>query len=342
MILDASSLIPALSFIIYIVFIVFGLYSRKDKVDGSFLQYMFFMALWSFGSFMMHANTGILTPLLWNKVMLMGLFGGPISFLATMIHLSGTEKRRYRVFLYAGYILYFFMAYLNLSSKVVTDAGFDADGFYYVLGSGAVVSYSLAYFFLGLSIIIMAKQLMESENRFKRKTLKLLIYGAVTIIGGVAVNLYKPLGRYPIDLMAATINAAIIFFAVYKYRLIHYSSTVLNILLTFFVSLLTGALFLFFFVPVFHLNKNIPFPESSFWPHPRLHNFHRPLAPADDHALLSREDLRRQDLHLLPELAGFFGQSHLHRGSGNPGKPHYRKNHVHLRIGVGAHAGQRL
>lgn len=123
MILDASSLIPALSFIIYIVFIVFGLYSRKDKVDGSFLQYMFFMALWSFGSFMMHANTGILTPLLWNKVMLMGLFGGPISFLATMIHLSGTEKRRYRVFLYAGYILYFFMAYLNLSSKVVTAAG---------------------------------------------------------------------------------------------------------------------------------------------------------------------------------------------------------------------------
>ena len=112
MILDASSLIPALSFIIYIVFIVFGLYSRKDKVDGSFLQYMFFMALWSFGSFMMHANTGILTPLLWNKVMLMGLFGGPISFLATMIHLSGTEKRRYRVFLYAGYILYFFMAFL--------------------------------------------------------------------------------------------------------------------------------------------------------------------------------------------------------------------------------------
>lgn len=261
MILDASSLIPALSFIIYIVFIVFGLYSRKDKVDGSFLQYMFFMALWSFGSFMMHANTGILTPLLWNKVMLMGLFGGPISFLATMIHLSGTEKRRYRVFLYAGYIIYIFMAYLNLSSRVVTDAGFDSDGFYYVLGPGAVVSYSLAYFFLGLSILLLARQLRESENRFKRKTLKLLIYGASIIIGGVAVNLYKPLGKYPIDLTAATINAAIIFFAVYKYRLIHYSSTVLNILLTFFVSLLTGALFLFFFVPIFHLNDNIPFPR---------------------------------------------------------------------------------
>ncbi|MCE1196997.1 hypothetical protein LWX53_10935, partial [bacterium] len=67
MILDVSSLIPALSFIIYIVFIIFGLYSRKDKVDTSFLQYMIFMAVWSFGSFMMHATTGLLPPLLWNK-----------------------------------------------------------------------------------------------------------------------------------------------------------------------------------------------------------------------------------------------------------------------------------
>ena len=147
MILDASSLIPALSFVVYIVFIVFGIYSRKEKVDTSFLQYMFFMALWSFGSFMMHANTGLFTPLVWNRVMLIGLFGGPISFLATMIYLSGTEKKRYMIFLYVGYVIYIYLTYLNLSGKVVTDAGFDADGFHYTLGPGSILAYSISYFF---------------------------------------------------------------------------------------------------------------------------------------------------------------------------------------------------
>jgi len=259
MILDVSSLIPALSFIIYIVFIVFGLYSRKDKVDTSFLQYMIFMAVWSFGSFMMHANTGLLTPLLWNKVMLLGLFGGPISFLATIIYISGTDKKRYKWAIYAGYIIYVFLAYLNLSGQVVTEAGFDASGFYYVLGTGYLMAYSMSYFFFGLSLLLLARELKESENKFKKQTLRLLLIGAIIILVGVAVNLYKPLGRYPIDLLAATINAAMIFYAVYKYRLIHYSSAMLNILLTFFLSILMSAIFLFFFSLVFHLDRSIPF-----------------------------------------------------------------------------------
>lgn len=261
MVLDVSSLIPAVAFIIYIPFIIFGVYSRKEKEDASFLLYMFFMGLWSFGSFMMHANTGLFTPLFWNRVMLVGLFGGPISFLSTMIYLSGTEKKRYRFFLYIGYISYFLLLYLNLSGKVVTEAGFNEQGFYYNLGKGAWIAYSFSYFFLGLSIFLLMRQLRNSQNRFKKKTLRLLVVGAYIILGGVATNLYKPIGKYPIDLLAATINAAIIFFAVYKYRLIHYSSTVLNILLTIFVSILTCILFLFFFIPIFHLERNIPFPK---------------------------------------------------------------------------------
>ena len=264
MILDASSLIPALSFIVYIVFIVFGIYSRKEKVDSSFLLYMFFMALWSFGSFMMHANTELFTPLVWNRVMQVGMFGGPISFLSMMIYLSGTEKKRYRVFLYIGYIMFIYLLYLDISGKVVVDAGFNQDGFYYSLGSGAIIAYSILYFFFILSIFLLMRQLQMSDNKFKKKTLRLLIIGAIIVLVGVVGNLYRPIGKYPIDLLASTINAAIIFFAVYKYRLVHYSSTVLNILLIFFVSILTSLLFLFFFVPVFHLDQSVPFERVLF------------------------------------------------------------------------------
>lgn len=263
MILDASTVIPALTFCIYVPFIIFGLSSKKEKINFSFLIYMGFMALWSFGSFMMHANTKLLTPLFWNKVMLIGLLGGPIAILGLMIYLSETNKRRYRIFMYVGYFIYFLLLYLNLKGSIVTDAGFNVDGFYYQLGNGAVIAYSLSYFYLMISIALIAREIAVNENKFKRKTLRLVAAGAFIMLAGVAVNLYGPLGKYPIDLAAATVNAAIIFFAVYKYRLVHYSSVVLNILLTIFVSLLSGLIFLFIFIPIFHLDQRVPFQQLT-------------------------------------------------------------------------------
>jgi len=233
MILDASSLIPALSFCIYIPFIVFGLASKKERVNFSFLEYMGFMALWSFGSFMMHANTGLFTPLIWNRVMLVGLLGGPITIFGTLIYFSRTEKRRYRILLYFGYIIYIFLLYLNFSGKIVTDAGFEGNVFHYSLGPGAPIAYSLSYFYLILAILLILWELRTNPDRFLKRSLRLVVAGVVIMLLGVAANLYAPLGRYPVDLLAATINAAIIFFSVYKYRLVHYSAVMLNIFLTF-------------------------------------------------------------------------------------------------------------
>ena len=160
--------------------------------------------------------------------------------------------------------MFIYLLYLDISGKVVVDAGFNQDGFYYSLGSGAIIAYSILYFFFILSIFLLMRQLQMSDNKFQEKTLRLLIIGAIIVLIGVVGNLYRPIGKYPIDLLASTINAAIIFFAVYKYRLVHYSSTVLNILLIFFVSILTSLLFLFFFVPVFHLDQSVPFERVLF------------------------------------------------------------------------------
>lgn len=259
MILDLSSLVPALSFCIYIPFIVFGLYSGKEKVNAYFIAYMTFMALWSFGSFMMHADTGVLTPLFWNRLMLVGMLGGPISILGTMIDLAGTEKRRYRLFLYAGYLIYSVLLYLNFVGMIVTAAGFDDGVFVYTLGAGAPVAYSLSYFYLILVILLLLRQMQESNNRFTIRTLRLVAVGVMIMLAGVAVNVYPPLGKYPFDLAAATVNAAIIFFAVYKYRLVHYSAVVLNALLAFFITLASAAMFLFIFIVPFGLSSALPF-----------------------------------------------------------------------------------
>ena len=261
MILDVSSLIPALSFCIYIPFIVFGLASKKERVNFSFLEYMGFMALWSFGSFMMHANTGLFTPLIWNRVMLVGLLGGPITIFGTLIYFSRTEKRRYRILLYFGYVIYIFLLYLNFSGKIVTDAGFEGNVFHYSLGPGAPIAYSLSYFYLILAILLILWELRTNPDRFLKRSLRLVVAGVVIMLLGVAANLYAPLGRYPVDLLAATINAAIIFFSVYKYRLVHYSAVMLNIFLTLLVIIFASVIYMIFFVPVFALDRVIPFSE---------------------------------------------------------------------------------
>ncbi|MCX7027316.1 MAG: GNAT family N-acetyltransferase [Spirochaetes bacterium] len=256
---NVSSLIPALSFVIYIPFILFGLSSRKEKINFSFLIYMGFMALWSFGSFMMHADAPLFTPFIWNKIMLVGLLGGPISILGTLIYLTGTEKRRYNIFVSIGYLIYIALLYLNVTGRIVVAAYFDESGFQYKLGGGAFIAYSLSYFYLILAIILMARELSISKDKFKRKTLRLVSVGVGIMLIGIATNLYDPLGKYPIDIFTNTINAAIIFFAVYKYRLVHYSSIVLRIILTLFVTIISAFIFVGIFVVLFRLDGPLGF-----------------------------------------------------------------------------------
>lgn len=257
MILDAYSLVPAVTFCIYVPFVVFGLASHKERVNIYFILYTSFMSLWSFGSFMMHANTQVLTPLAWNRVMLVGLLGVPILIFATLLSLTGLDKARYRFFQNAGYLIYMILLWLNFSGQIVKDAGFVGNEFYYRLAPNASIAYVLCYSYLILSIAVMLKQQRNINDRFAAKTLRLLTIGATALLVGVAANIYEPLGKYPIDILAAAVNAIIIFYAVYKYRLANYSSAVLSILLTIFIGLLGAILFGLAFVFIFRLETRL-------------------------------------------------------------------------------------
>jgi len=143
----------------------------------------------------------------------------------------------------------------------VTSAGFEGGEFYYTLGPGSLVAYSFSYFYLFLAILFVFRELRNSKNKFLKRSLRLVVAGVIIMLLGIAVNLYGPLGRYPIDLFAATINAGIIFFSVYKYRIVNYSAIVLNIFLTILVALASGVIYMFFFIPIFGLDRTIPFSE---------------------------------------------------------------------------------
>ena len=264
MIFNFSSLIPAISCVLYIIFTIFGLSQvRKEKILYSFIFYMFMMTLWSFGSFMMHANTGIYTPLIWNRIMVIGMLGGPITIFHSLLDMAKAKEKRFNFPLYIGYFIYIFLLVLNFSGKIVSNAWFEGDDFFYKLANGAILAYSLSYLYLLLTLIFLSREFYKAKNRSLQRKLQFPIYGVIIMFLGVLVNLYEPLGKYPIDLLATTINAIFIFYAIYHYKLLHYSALVLRGILYFILVMISSTVFYGIFWIISNAHISIPF-QSTF------------------------------------------------------------------------------
>ncbi|HKM05718.1 MAG TPA: hypothetical protein VJ869_01910, partial [Sphaerochaeta sp.] len=99
MIIDISTIIPAVAFILYVFFTVFGFMQfRKKGFYWSFQLYMVFVAIWSFGSFMMHLNSSCFTPLFWNRIMLIGLLSVPFALSNFIVDMLEISKRSIKFF----------------------------------------------------------------------------------------------------------------------------------------------------------------------------------------------------------------------------------------------------
>jgi len=264
MLFNISSFIPAISFILYILFTIFGLYRKNgEKIHWPFILYMILMAVWSFGSFMMHANTRIANPLTWNRIMLIGMLGVPITILHSVLDLFETKNKNYNYIIYVGYTIYVFLLFLNFRGYIVTQAWFEGDQFFYRLGRGAPPAYVLLYLFLIFGMGVLLRELYKTKNEYVKRKLRLPLYGASIMLLGVLVNLYEPIGRYPFDIFTSTINAFIIFYAIYKYRLVHYSAFVIRAILYFVLVIISALIFYGIIWISSKMMRNIPF-EYSF------------------------------------------------------------------------------
>ncbi|MGM0431282.1 MAG: ATP-binding protein [Spirochaetota bacterium] len=257
MIIDISTIIPAISFLLYVFFVVFGfLQYNKERFYWSFQLYMIFIAIWSFGSMMMHLNSSVATPLMWNKVMLVGLLVAPFGLVHFITDIMEYYKRSFRIFIYASYLFVIPLMVLNFSGTIVTDAGFTATGeFYYQLGRGAVVAYSISYIYLMLTLMILLFGKKYKTVEKYRKSVKLPLIGVVIMLIGILINLYPPLGRYPIDIFSATLNALLLFYSIYKYKVISYSRLALRIIYSTILAIVASA-FYYLIIAVIQLFKH--------------------------------------------------------------------------------------
>lgn len=252
MIFDVSTIIPAIAFILYVFFAAFGfLQYRKDRFYWSFQLYVVVIAIWSFGSFMMHLNSPILTPLAWNKFMLVGLLTVPFSLIHTVVDIMDLQRKIYRVFVKLSYSLVAVLMYFNFTGSIVNDAGFNSTGeFYYILGEGAISAYLISYIYLIFGMVIMAWEARKNSSAEVRRNLVLPLLGTVIILVGLLFNLLPTLGKYPFDILAAGINALLLFYSIYKYKLINYSRVAISAMFVIILSIFATAIYYFIIVTV--------------------------------------------------------------------------------------------
>jgi len=258
MIIDISTIIPAVALILYVFFFVFGILQyKRDHFYWSFQLYIIFFAIWSFGSLMMHLNSGLLTPLFWNKVMLVGLLSVPFGLTHFVIDILELYKKRVTVFMSLSYLLLIPLMIFNFTGSIVSDAGFHADGeFYYILAPGSIYAYSISYSYLFLAFIILLVSSKKNPLSPEGKNLFLPLLGVLIMLIGIFMNIFPNIGKYPIDILASTINAILLFYTIYKYKLISYSLLGLKIIYSTIFAIFSSMTFYALFTVIQFFNED--------------------------------------------------------------------------------------
>lgn len=207
--------VPLTTFICYCVLMVLILRGPKSLQIKAFTWYIGAMMVWSLGSFMM--RTGLPPDtLFWNKVLVLGMTFVPIAFFRFSRALAGIQGQT--VLLYLGYVSFAVLMVSNLTGLVVSEAYLQGGNFYYHLGPMVpfLTIYTYGYILLSIYNLLPKGDWVEYQDK-----LKYPLIGAIIMLLGGTINLYPPLGQYPLDLAANTVNALLITFAIYRYRFLN-------------------------------------------------------------------------------------------------------------------------
>ncbi len=254
---DISTIIPAVAFVLYVTFVIFGFFQyKKDRFYWSFQLYMIFVATWSFGSMMMHLNSPFMTPLFWNRIMLVGLLSVPYGLCSFVVDMLAIKHRVVKWLINLSYLLIIPLMHLNFTGSIVSDAGFSADGiFFYQLADGALSAYSLSYVYLIITIFLLLFGTDWRGGQAARKTLTLPLVGVLVMLIGIFMNVFPALGKYPIDIFAAAINAVLLFYSIYKYKLINYSKAAITVIYSTILVAVASLTYLLIFLVIQHFSS---------------------------------------------------------------------------------------
>ena len=213
------SLIPLIAFAAYSILLSIVIWRASGTEPTQiFILYLISMVIWSLGSFLMHADPPLATPLFWNKFGAVGAIAMPIIFYSFVR--SFLEIRKQKIWLYLGALLYISLLTANTMGYFVKEAYVSEGVFYYKMGTVAPLFGAIGWFlFIGLATFDLIQKYRKTKDSFYQNRLKYLLIGILIIASGLTTNFTK-LGRYPLDVLLNTINALLIAYVILRYKLL--------------------------------------------------------------------------------------------------------------------------
>jgi putative nucleotidyltransferase with HDIG domain len=218
--ISASTLVSTVALVLYSVLLIIILRQNiYNWVRFYFSLYLISMIVWSLAAFMIFSSIPIMDALFWNRVLLIGSMGMPVTFFGFVV--SFLHKNRLGWML-SGLVAYIIAQVLNVQGLVVTSAY--EEGGYLVNNYGPGLTYvsTLWAFFIGFSAYELIKEYRQSRDALYRNRLRYLLLVIIVIFAGNLTNLtdFKSL---PTDVGANIISALLITIAILRHHLLDIS-----------------------------------------------------------------------------------------------------------------------
>ncbi|MBS3986793.1 MAG: diguanylate cyclase [Erysipelothrix sp.] len=204
-----------------VLFLILAL-SKKDKQVITFMLFMGAMASWPAASLFMKLQLapGTLT---WNRIMVSAMLMIPYFAYFFVSVFTGTRKK-ISLFVITFVILVFQvfnglgLIISNASMQQVIVNGIPRLELDYSIGPFAPYMFGIIFIMLVLTMRMMTKAIKRGNKSSHR--LKPVLFGFAVLFIGMTFNLIPVLGKYPIDLFFGLITSLIMFYAVYKTRVV--------------------------------------------------------------------------------------------------------------------------
>ncbi len=217
--LNVGTIVPLAACFIYLVLIVLVARQSLDRrVNQLFIWCAFLLMMWSFGSFMIHADPPNIEPLSWNKLLIVSMMFVPVAFFHFVRVFLG--KSQPRMWLSLGYGVCALFAVLTILGYTVKSAYYVNERMYQELGIATAVLVPVALGFLVAAISNLVQGYRKEKDPFARNRIAYPLAGASIALVLTGSNIVPDWRWYPIDHSGNLINAALLTYAILRYRLL--------------------------------------------------------------------------------------------------------------------------
>ncbi|MFQ5924993.1 MAG: ATP-binding protein [Dehalococcoidia bacterium] len=220
--LGVSALIPLGAFCGFLILIVMVAWrSFRRRVNQLFIWYVFLLAAWAFGSFMVYANFPGVSSFVWNSFLIVPLMAASVAFFHFVrVFLRKSEPL---LWLSLGYGLCLIFAIAAALGYSVSYAYWEEGVYHLELGIATFLMTPVALSFVGGSIVNLVQGYRRTKDPFIRNRIFYPLVG-ITIAGLLSLTNFLPGWKwYPVDQAGNLFNAILISYAVARYRLLDVS-----------------------------------------------------------------------------------------------------------------------